>query len=221
MKHVYCISGLGADERVFSKIEWPAAVSVHFLPWLPPLNQQETIQHYAQRMCSTITEPEPILLGTSFGGMMSIEISKLISVQKIILVSSITSRQELPWWMRACGQLKLDAILPQKTSIGKKLPLHIFYPIENFFLGAESAEAKTLAAEFRSNVDAAYLKWAVHNILNWKNEGISVPFVQIHGNRDKLFPLSNVKPTHTVKNSGHFLAFQKADEVSKLLTTVL
>lgn len=221
MKHVYCISGLGADERVFGKIEWPEDVSVHFLQWLPPEDQQESIQHYAQRMCAAITEPDPILMGTSFGGMMSIEMAKLIPVSKIILVSSITSRRELPWWMRACGWLKLDAVLPKKGSIGKKLPLHIFYPIENFFLGAESEEARTLAAEFRSNVNAAYLKWSIHNILNWKNESITVPFVQIHGNRDKLFPISNVKPTHIVHNTGHFLAFQKATEVSRLLPGIL
>ncbi len=221
MKHLYCISGLGADERIFSKIEWPEDICVHYLTWLPPLDQEESLQSYARRMSAAIAEPDPILMGASFGGIMSIEISKLIPVQKIVLVSSITSYRELPWWMRTCGRLKLDAVLPRKGNFRKKLPLQVFHPVQNFFLGAESDEAKMLAAEFRDKVDTAYLKWSIHHILNWKNEGIEVPFVQIHGSKDKLFPVSNVKPTHVVENTGHFMVFQRPAEVSRLLSSIL
>lgn len=221
MKHVYCISGLGADERIFSKIAWPEGICVHYLHWLTPQHPQEPMEHYARRMSAAITEPNPILMGASFGGIMSIEISRLIPVQKIVLLSSITSYRELPWWMRTCGKLKLDAVLPRKGNFRKRLPLHLFHPVQNFFLGAESEEAKKLAAEFRDKVDAAYLKWSIHQILNWKNDGVDVPFVQIHGNRDKLFPISNVSPTHVVENTGHFMIFQRSSEVSRLLQAVL
>ena len=35
------------------------------------------------------TSRNPILIGLSFGGMMCIEIAKLIPVEKVILISSI------------------------------------------------------------------------------------------------------------------------------------
>lgn len=219
MTHVYCISGLGADEKIFSRLQWPADVQVHYVQWLQP-EKDEPISTYARRLSDTITEPDPVLMGASFGGIMSIEISQLIPVKKIILVSSITNDSELPAWMRFCGKYHLDYIIP-KRGVNKLAPLKIFYPVQNYFLGAESPDARQLASEYRGKVDPVYLKWAVNKILNWRSPNLSVPFVQIHGNKDKLFPISMVKPTYTVDNTGHFLIYQKPTELSQILQQVL
>lgn len=110
MKTIYCISGLGADERAFSKLN-VEAYQLKVIPWLQPL-QKETIEAYAKRMMVAIDEENPILMGLSFGGMLCIEISKQIAVQKIIIISSIKSYTELPLWMKAAGRLKLNKIVP-------------------------------------------------------------------------------------------------------------
>ena len=55
---------------------------------------EETIEHYAERMCRDIHHKNPILLGVSFGG--DGEMAKVIDTKKIILVSSIKSHHELP-----------------------------------------------------------------------------------------------------------------------------
>lgn len=219
MKNVYCIAGLGADEKIFSHIDWPEDVEVHYLKWVLP-RDNEPIQDYARRMSEAVREPDPILVGASFGGMMSIEISRLIPVKKIVLISSITHYKEVPRWMRVCGKLKLDYLLP-KRNMQKLLPLKIFYPVQNYFLGAQTPEARKMAGSYRNSVNAAYLKWSIHQILNWKNKDIQVPFVQIHGNRDKLFPISYVHPAYTIDKGGHFMVFQQAGEVSRLLNDVL
>ncbi len=44
---------------------------------------------YAKRMAAQINEPNPVLMGLSFGGIMCIEIAKQIAVDKVILISSI------------------------------------------------------------------------------------------------------------------------------------
>ena len=98
MKTIYCISGLGADDRAFSKLEINN-YSLKVIPWLEP-HKKETIQHYAKRMRAGIDSDNPILMGLSFGGMVCIEIAKQIPVQKIIIISSIKSFLELPQWMK-------------------------------------------------------------------------------------------------------------------------
>jgi len=215
MKHVYCICGLGADERIFSKINWPPDAEVHYLQWLKP-ERREPLQHYARRMSGKIHHPSPILVGVSFGGMMCVEISKLICVEKIVLISSITHCKQLPLWMRTCGRLKLDYLLPR----GKGHNLRILSPVQNYFLGAYSEEEKRMAEEYRDKVDPDFLKWSIHAILNWKNRFVPENCYLIHGSDDRVFPTAIVKPTHTIRNAGHFLVFQRADAVSRVLQSI-
>src|SRR6185312_11284822 len=98
MKHIYVISGFGADERVFSKLDF-GDNDVHFIQWQVP-EKDETLASYAERLAKEIVYPNPILIGLSFGGMMAIEIAKLIPIEKVILISSIRDRYELPLLMK-------------------------------------------------------------------------------------------------------------------------
>ena len=66
MKHIYCISGFGADERVFSKLNFEDH-DVHFIPWIDPL-KNETIEGYAKRMSEQIKHDNPILFGLIIWG---------------------------------------------------------------------------------------------------------------------------------------------------------
>ena len=68
MNHIYCISGFGADERVFSRIDF-RPFTTHFISWLLPL-KKESIEAYAKRMSQQIQHDNPTLLGLSFGGIM-------------------------------------------------------------------------------------------------------------------------------------------------------
>ncbi|MBX3253398.1 MAG: alpha/beta hydrolase [Chitinophagaceae bacterium] len=220
MKTVYCICGLGSDERIFSKLEWGSDVEVYYLKWLLP-QKNESVTHYAQRMAAQIKHPAPVLVGVSFGGMMSIEICKIIAVKKLILISSISSSKQIPAWMRICGKLKLDYLIP-KGKLHDLRPLKLFSPVENYFLGASTEEEKKLAHEFREKVNPDYLKWSVHTILNWQNNWQpAVTVYHLHGSNDKIFPLTNVQPTHTIAGAGHFMVFQRPGEVSGMLKEMI
>jgi len=218
LKTIYCICGLGSDERIFSKLNW-GGKNVHYLQWLMPF-RGEDLTAYARRMSERITEKDPILVGVSFGGILSIEIAKLIAIQKIILISSVKTHHEMPRWMKASGKLNLDAIIP-KGRLHDVRPLKLFSPVENYFLGAVTEEEKNLAHEYRKNVNPVYLKWAIHQILNWKNEWISENLFHLHGANDKIFPCSLVDPTHIVASAGHFLVFQHPKEVSEILNEII
>lgn len=215
---MYCICGLGSDERIFSKLEW-SGVAVHYLQWLMP-HKEEPIAVYAQRMAAQIKHPNPVLVGVSFGGIMGIEIAKIITVEKLILISSIPRFQHLPTWMRACGTLKLDYLIPS-GKLHDIRPLKLFSPVENYFLGANTTEEKKLAHEYREKVDPHYLKWSVNAILNWKNQWQPANFYHLHGSADKIFPVKNLHPTHIIPGAGHFLVYQQAEVVSKILKKII
>ena len=218
MKTVYCICGLGSDERIFRNLNWGNAV-VHYLNWQIPLSN-ESFSAYARRMSERITEESVTLVGVSFGGMLSIEIAKIRSIQKVILISSIKNHNELPVWMKVFGKLNVHSLLPQKP-LHSLRPMKLIEPIENYFLGAETEEEKKLVHEYRKNVDPVYLRWSIHQILNWKNDWQPETLYHIHGNRDKIFPYSRIKPTHTIDSGGHFLIYQQADMVSSILNEII
>lgn len=212
MKTIYCISGLGADERAFSKLKIDG-YELKVIHWLMP-GPTETLESYAARMRSNIQEENPVLMGLSFGGMVCTEIAKQIPVKKIILISSIKSCNELPFWMKAVATLKLHKIVPLKST-------KLTQPFQNRMLGVQTAEEKALVACFRKEVDLPYTNWAVNQAINWKNNWQHPHLYHIHGDNDHMFPIKNVKPTCIVKKAGHFMIMNRADEVSNYINSIL
>lgn len=207
MKTIYCISGLGATAKAFSKLDI-GGYRLQVIEWLQPL-QDETIEAYAARMALLIKEERPVLMGLSFGGMMSIEIAKLVPVEKVILISSIKSKHELPWWMKAVATLKLHKLAPLKTNS------RLTRPVQNFFLGTVTAEDREVAVQFRRNADIKYVKWAIDKVLNWQNTWQPPGLIHIHGSADKMFPHKKLQATHMIEKGGHFMIMNKAAAVSR------
>ncbi|MBW7889612.1 MAG: alpha/beta hydrolase [Chitinophagaceae bacterium] len=218
MKTVYCLCGLGSDERIFSKLNWDG-VDVHYLPWIMP-SAGESLSAYAVRMSESIEDENATLIGVSFGGMMSIEIAKVRKIYKVVLISSVSNRLQLPGWMRLFGKMNADSLLPRKSLFSFR-PTKIFEPLENYFLGASTEEEKKLVHEYRANVDPVYLKWSIHQVLRWNNEWQPPALYHIHGDKDRIFPYSLVTPTHTIPSAGHFLVYQEAERVSAILREIL
>jgi pimeloyl-ACP methyl ester carboxylesterase len=212
MKTIYCISGLGADERAFAKLTIEG-YNLIVIQWLMPL-KDETITHYAERMRQEIKEENPTLMGLSFGGMICVEISKQIAVKKIILISSIKSCKELPFWMRTVATLKLNKIVPLKST-------RLTQPIQNRMLGIESDEEKVLVQSLRRAVDLPYTNWAVNQAINWKNNWLHPNISHIHGDNDNMFPIKNIKADFIIKSGGHFMIMNRAAEVSAFINNVL
>lgn len=212
MKTIYCISGLGADERSFSNLILEGHEIV-FLPWLTPL-PKETITAYATRMSKSVTTENPILMGLSFGGMICIEISKLISVEKVILISSIKSTNELPRWLKVIAGLRLNKLLPMRS-------FKIIEPIQHRVIGISTPEEKALVRSFRKNATQVYMDWAINEAIKWRNDWQPPSIFHIHGDADKVFPIKYITPNFIIKDGGHFMIINKAAEVNAALKKIL
>jgi hypothetical protein len=110
VKKIYLIGGLGVDERVFTTIHFKD-YEKQVVKWIEPL-PNEPLPEYCKRLLPQIDSPNPIIAGVSFGGVIANEISKLIPVKQVILISSIRSRSEMPWLFRLAGNLNIHKIIP-------------------------------------------------------------------------------------------------------------
>ena len=209
---VYFISGLGADEKAFQSLQLPGVEPVH-LNWMPPL-KKESIEAYARRMSYRITEPDPVIIGLSFGGMMAIEISKIIPVKKLILISSAKGKHELPPYFTICRYIPLHILFPLRLlSMNAKAMFFIF--------GTRTEEQKKNLAAIINNSIKGFNKWAINRIVNWNNTETPVNPVHIHGDADNLLPYRYVKANHTINNGGHFMIVNQAKEISALLQKLI
>lgn len=165
-------------------------------------------------MAKQIKEPHPILMGLSFGGMMCIEIAKLLDAEKVILISSIPSFKQMPLWMRAAGKMKLNKIIPVHAYT------QVLEPVQNYHMGVKTKEEIEIVRHYRKNVSQVYLDWAVNAVLNWKNDWQPSKLYHIHGDADKIFPLKKVNPDYIVKGGTHFMIFNRAKEVNDCLSVI-
>ena len=210
---VYFISGLGADERAFGQLELPGVEPV-YLNWIPPL-QKESMESYAGRMAEKITEPDPIIIGLSFGGMIAIEIAKQIRVKKLILISSAKGEQELPLFFKMGRYIPLYKLIPIRVNF-------LTEPFILFFNGVKNKEQKKAIREIINNKTIAdFNAWAVDRIVHWKNRTLPANLVHIHGDADKLLPYKYVKADYTIHGGGHFMIVNQAKELSALLQKLI
>lgn len=220
MRSVYCISGLGADHQIFTRLKVPG-FEFRPLAWFAP-EDEEGMRAYAVRMRAGITDKNPILLGVSFGGMMAIEISKLIPGATVIIVSSIRERRQMPFWIKASGWSHLYRLVSPRSVRGSLSFFAGRMPrLENHFLGVETVEDARLCREFRQQADPNFIGWAIRRIVHCQNDWLPASFYHIHGGKDGMFPLRRVEATHIVPDGGHLMVFNRAAEVSRLLGLIL
>lgn len=207
-KTIYCISGLGADEKIFSNLAINGYELQH-IPWLRP-QKRETLHHYASRMAEPIKDPNSLLIGVSFGGMLSIEIAKQIPLKKIFIISSIKSVAELPQWMKLVGKMQLNKFLPIRS-------FKFTEKLDNDRLGVSNEEERQMVLAYRRSSDQVYVNWAVNQVLNWKNDWQPEGLVHIHGDKDKMFPIKKINAHHVIKDGTHLMIYNRAKEIARCI----
>jgi len=207
---VYLLSGLGADRRVFDFISLDYS-EVHYVQWITP-SQDETITGYARRLLPQITNDRPILIGVSFGGIMAVELAKLMDTEKVLIISSIKTRFDAPWRFKLSGMIRLNNVIP--TTVFKMVN-----PFTYWLFGVATAQERKLLASIIEDTDVAFLRWAIGVILQWSNEEVLPNVVHVHGTRDRIFPIHTAN--FVVEGGGHLMIVSKAAEVDQIIKNVI
>jgi pimeloyl-ACP methyl ester carboxylesterase len=211
-KKIYCIPGLGVDEKIFDGIHLPGFQLVH-LSLIKPI-KKESLAAYAKRLITQIDDRHPIIIGVSFGGMIAIEIAKQIALEKLIIISGVKKHKEIPRWMRISGALRIHKIVPVKST-------RFTERADNRRIGIKTDEEKRIVMEYRKRADKNYIAWALDKILNWKNTWIPERLYHIHGDEDRLFPINKVAATHVIKQGTHIMLVNMVDEINACLHDIL
>jgi len=209
----YFISGLGADKKAFQRIKLPESYEPVYLDWIPP-QKSESLSSYARRFSSLIKNDDAfVLIGLSFGGMLACELARLRNPLKTIIISSIACSDELPWYFKRAARIGLHKYVP----IGL---LKAGTMLKNM-MGTVSREDKAIIYNYLKFADPALIRWSMHAIVNWEQHERLADIVHIHGSRDHLLPLKYIRPDYIIRNGGHLMVFNRADEVNKILNEVL
>jgi len=207
MAVVYCIPGLGADKRLFRKLNLEGH-EVHYVDWIPH-RRRESITDYATRLSSQIKHPDPILIGVSLGGIMSVEISSLIDVKKVILISSLKGGTERPPYMHTQKRFNFQKILP--VGFMKRFACSL-----KRMKGGHPEDVEV----FRSMIhgtDSRFFRWAIGQVLHWEHPGVGVPCAHFHGTNDFLIPHKNIRGAHLLPTESHFMFSEKTHILEPLI----
>ncbi len=205
---MYIFSGLGADESVFQRLDF-TGFSKTFVKWIVP-QDKETIENYTARLLDQITTTKPILIGLSFGGLIAVEMAKQIDTKKVILIASAKAKSEIPFYYRFAGQLKIHKLLPTRLLKSSNF-------ITNWFFGTSSTFDKQLLKQILIDTDPTFLKWAIDKVTRWTNQTQIENIFHIHGTSDRILPLSFIKCNATIKNGGHLMTLNNADELNEII----
>lgn len=203
---IYGFSGLGADERVFEYLD----LNCEFIPvnWIDP-RPEEAIEEYCKRLIHGLDIPKSDqigILGVSFGGLIAIEVSKLINPKFCILISSVETRNDLRSLYKGIGKTGIINLIPSKLLAPPK-------KIAHFLFGTNK---KDLLNSIMDDTDLNFLKWALSALMNWKNEEVLPYTLKIGGTKDRLLP-SKSKNTVLIEGGEHFMIVDRAEEISEII----
>jgi len=210
--NIYIIPGLGFDDRMFSKLNL-SNYNPTFLNWIEPLDN-ENLQQYAHRFSESIDDSQKtILIGHSLGGIISQEIATFKKIDLVILLSSIRSRDENPFFFKIIQPLYLQKLFTKEITI-KTFPL--WAKMHDY----ESEEEQTLFKSMVNGYSNKYLQWALKELSKWQTPQLlpDTKVVQIVGKNDKTFPIKKIKtPDVVIKDGGHFMTYKQPDLISKYI----
>ena len=152
--HVYFMPGMAANPTIFEYIKLPEnQFKIHWLEWQIPENN-ESLSDYAIRLSKQITEKNVALIGVSFGGVLVQEMSKYLDLKRLIIISSIKNKQEMPNRMKIMRATKAYKLFP--VSLVGNIDL-----LAKYAFGETVKKRIELYKKYLSVTDPKYLNWAV------------------------------------------------------------
>jgi len=200
---VYFLPGLAANSSIFKHIQLDTNVfEMHFLEWMIPFDD-ESISEYAIRFCKKINHENAILVGVSFGGIIAQEMNLVYDFKKIIIISSVKARHELPLHLQLAGKTKVYKLLP--TSLFAQ-NIDLF---SKYAFGKPIVKRLDLYKQYLSITDKRYLDWAIKQVVSWNQETSDPNLVHIHGDQDIIFPIENMKNCIIVEGGTHIMILNR------------
>lgn len=184
-----------------------------YLPF-PKHHKNDTMETYAQKFIPLIDTSQPFnIVANSMGGIMAMELIRHIQPEKVILISSIKSRKEMPFILKQMKYTNMHKLLPGKGFIGA-IQFGSLFKKEVL----KEPGMRRLAVSMAKKNDPSFLYWCVNAIVKWNGkEDYRKDIIHIHGTQDEMFPYRNIKNAISVKGGTHSMLLIQHKEVNQLL----
>ena len=211
---VYLMPGMAASSAIFKNIDLPKdRFEIHLLEWFVP-EYGITFEAYAAEMCEQIKHERPVLIGVSLGGLLVQEMAKLIEVNKVIIISSIKQKSELPKRLLFAKYTKIHKLLP--TGLVNNVELLVKYAF-----GETIRSRLELYEQFLAVRDKYYIDWCIDKIVHWDQNSYDSNLIHIHGENDLVFPIQYIKNCHIVPKGTHTMIIHRYKWFNERLPTII
>lgn len=210
---IYFIPGLAAGPEIFRNIKFPEdKYRVEVLEWLIP-ERNESLRDYAKRMADRVKEPDSILIGVSFGGVVVQEMSQFLNLKKLIIISSAKTRNELPRRMRIAGFTRAYKLIPTSLVLSVE-------DLTKFSVGPKSKKRLRLYQEYLNVRNKKYLDWALKRMVTWDKLTEVPGVIHLQGDMDMVFPIKYINNCIVIKGGTHIMILNRGREISKKLLKI-
>lgn len=212
--NLYFIPGMAAGPEIFERIHLPGdQFQTTILEWMIP-DEEESLQQYAKRMAERVTTPKCYLVGVSFGGVVAQEMKAFLPESKVIIISSVKTKDEMPTRFLFAKKSRLYQVLPTGLVVNTK-------NLTRFAIGPRSKKRLQLYDIYLSVRNKKYLDWAIKMMICWPREEADPEVQHIHGDKDIVFPIKNINQAFVIKGGTHAMIIYKAKAVTAALLKLL
>lgn len=211
---VLLITGFALDKRAFSLMDLPEGYEALDLI---PVRKGETLRDYAGRMAGEIgLKPGDIIGGVSLGGMIALEMSRIVDVRGTLIIASATHprhiRKRFKMWSPIAPWVPDSLVRLIFKSIPKVLA----------FQNMLGAKEQALLVDIMGNFPPALLKAFPMMMMRWRGCRPPARFRHLHSTGDWLIkPAGDPQTLTLIPGRNHLITVSHPREVREwLLRTV-
>ncbi len=195
------LPGMGADATMYP-IEYFGSINdILFIEW-PEYNGEKTLMAVAERVIELHKiNSEMVVGGSSLGGMVAIQIAKILGIKKVILIGSATSPQFI------------NPILKKSSGLSEITPVKLI----QILAGKVNATGNHELLSMFKRADSRFIKAMCKALFLWEGLGdFQCEVCQIHGQLDKVIfpPKDNVE---IISGGGHLISMTHSDLVAEFI----
>jgi hypothetical protein len=189
---------MGANRKMYEN--WNDSSSYRFLDW-PQYDGELSLECWAQKIITlNDISSHDIIGGSSLGGIIAIEIYKILGNPKVVLLGSAVNISEI------------NSLLLKLTALSDYAPIKLIQLLTGKYDG-------NLLQMF-SGSDPKFIKAMCKLIATWQGfSGPSEKLIRIHGSKDLV--INCPQEAELILAGGHLLAMSHARECQALLNSSL
>jgi pimeloyl-ACP methyl ester carboxylesterase len=195
------LPGMGADANMYPKKQYQSLQDVLFVNW-PKYDGEKSLEAVAQKIIDQYKIGSKMVVGgSSFGGMVAIEIAKILGLKKVILIGSATS----PGY--------INPLLQKLSNLSEITPVKII----QVFTGKVNRYSRNDLLKMFEESESEFIKAMCKALFKWEGLGnFNGDISQIHGEKNLIiFPPK--KYARIIPNGGHLISMSHAEEVANFI----